>query len=61
MRYRAAYPNAVRLRPVRPELVEGPGYAAKLRPFDKLTAQPERIKLANRTVLQPILPNFGKR
>ena len=46
--------NAVlihQVRPVRPELVEGPGYAARLRPFDKLTAQPERIKSAKWTVL----------
>ena len=33
--------NTVHLRPVRPELVEGPSYAARLR-----QAQPERIKLA---------------
>ena len=33
--------NTVHLRPVRPELVEGPSYAARLR-----QAQPERIKSA---------------
>ena len=33
--------NTVHLRPVRPELVEGPSYAARLR-----QVQPERIKLA---------------
>ena len=57
----AGGPNTVHLGPVRPELVEGPSYAARLRPFDKLTTQPERIKLAKRTVLrvapsQPLQP-----
>ena len=48
--------NTVHLGPVRPELVEGPSYAARLR-----QAQPERIKLAKLTVLrvapgQPLQP-----
>ena len=42
----AGGPNTVHLGPVRPELVEGPSYAARLR-----QAQPERIKLAKLTVL----------
>ena len=53
---RAGGPNTVHLGPVRPELVEGPSYAARLR-----QAQPERIKLAKLTVLrvapgQPLQP-----
>ena len=48
--------NTVHLRPVRPEpragrTVERPSYAARHRPFDQLTAQPKRIKLAKRTIL----------